>query len=229
MPTTALGVWTPNDSDAVDFTTDLATMAGTIDTAIANSVNGVAGGANAFKGTAAQRAAYLTAAPAGTMWRDTDGIRMIWAKDGAAWVPAVWRWGGTSAQRTGFTQAPVGFTWFDTTEGNEYVMLGGGWLKSGVAGAAVPFGASPGAAVSLRSMEFRSGRVSGTTSASGVLTVTFSPAFPTACVALIPMPTQNTSHAVQLVEGSQSASQGQLFFPGAASVARAMNWIAIGY
>ena len=104
-------------------------MAGTIDTAITNGLNTVGAGANAYKGTAAQRTAFLSTAVNGMLWQDTDGIKMIWRKDGAVWVPAVWRWSGTTAQMTAFTQAPNGFEWFNTTDNSEYVRLGGVWTQ----------------------------------------------------------------------------------------------------
>lgn len=102
-------------------------MAGTIDTAITNGLNTIGAGANAFKGTAAQRTAFLSTAVNGMLWQDTDSIKMIWRKDGAAWVPAVWRWSGTTAQMNAFTQAPNGFEWFNTTDNGDYVRLGGVW------------------------------------------------------------------------------------------------------
>ena len=96
-------------------------MAGTIDSAL--DLYG-----NALRGTASQRAAFLSTAVDGMLWQDTDGIRMIWRKDGAAWVPAVWRWRGTTAQMNSFgANAPDGFEWFNTTNNSEYVRLSGGW------------------------------------------------------------------------------------------------------
>lgn len=79
------------------------------------------------RGTAAQRTAALAGVPVGTHWQDTDGIRMLWRKDGAAWVPAVWDWGGTTAQMNGFTQAPDGFRWFNTTDRGSYARVSGTW------------------------------------------------------------------------------------------------------
>ena len=126
MPTTARGIWTPSDTDAVDFTTDLATMAGTIDNAL--DLYG-----NALRGTASQRAAFLSAAVDGMLWQDTDGIRMIWRKDGALWVPAVWRWRGTTAQMNSFgANAPDGFEWYSSTNSTTYVRQGGAWNRSGL-------------------------------------------------------------------------------------------------
>lgn len=99
-------------------------MAGTIDNAL--DLYG-----NALRGTASQRAAFLSTAIDGMLWQDTDGIRMIWRKDGALWVPAVWRWRGTTAQMNSFgANAPDGFEWFSTTDNSDYVRLGGVWRGS---------------------------------------------------------------------------------------------------
>lgn len=96
-------------------------MAGTIDNAL--DLYG-----NALRGTASQRAAFLSTAVDGMLWQDTDGIRMIWRKDGALWVPAVWRWRGTTAQMNSFgANAPDGFEWFSTTDNSEYVRSSGVW------------------------------------------------------------------------------------------------------
>lgn len=99
-------------------------MAGTIDNAL--NLYG-----NALRGTASQRAAFLSTAADGMLWQDTDGVRMIWRKDGAAWVPAVLRWRGTAAQMNSFgANAPDGFEWFNTTDSNEYVRLSSAWVKA---------------------------------------------------------------------------------------------------
>lgn len=98
-------------------------MAGTIDSAL--NLYG-----NALRGTASQRAAFLSTAADGMLWQDTDGIRMIWRKDGALWVPAVMRWRGTTAQMNSFgANAPDGFEWFSTTDNSDHVRLGGAWVK----------------------------------------------------------------------------------------------------
>ena len=159
MPTTARGIWTPSDTDAVDFTTHLATMAGTIDTAITNGLNTIGAGSNAFKGTAAQRAAFLSTAVNGMLWQDTDSIKMIWRKDGAVWVPAVWRWSGTTAQMNAFTQAPNGFEWFNTTDNSDYVRFGGSW-RGGVATITAASGSALAAATGVM-LDQESGTVSG--------------------------------------------------------------------
>lgn len=126
MPTTARGIWTPSDTDAVDFTTDLATMAGTIDNAL--SLYG-----NALRGTASQRAAFLSAAAPGMLWQDTDSIGMLWKRGPSTWVPAVWRWVGTTTQMASFA-APDGFKWFSTTNSSEYVRFGGAWVFAAPSG-----------------------------------------------------------------------------------------------
>lgn len=123
MAVTPRGIVAPDAPTNYDLIVDLNAMAVSIDTAIGNGLTG----ANAYKGTAAQRAAFLTTAAVGQIWQDTDGIGMIWKKVGAAWVPAVWRWTGTTAQMNAFTQAPNGFEWFNTTNNTEYVRLSGAW------------------------------------------------------------------------------------------------------
>lgn len=99
-----------------------------------------------LRGTAVQRAVFLATASSGMLWQDTDGIKMIWRKDATAWVPAVWRWSGTSAQMGSFTQAPNGFEWFNTTDNCTYVRFGGAWVNlqthsiSATSGAVRPLG-----------------------------------------------------------------------------------------
>lgn len=110
----------PNPGDAYNLTSDWA-----------NSMNDVQAAltlrANAYKGTASARAAFTATATDGMLWTDTDSINMIWRKAGAAWVPAVWRWSGSTAQMNGFTQAPNGFEWYNTTDNSNHVRLGGAW------------------------------------------------------------------------------------------------------
>lgn len=122
MPVTPRGIVSPNDPDNWDLIVDLAAMGSSIDAAIGNSASG-------RPGTAAQRTAYTASAPNGFLWQDTDGAKLIWRKDGAVWVPAVWRWSGTTAQMTAFTTAPNGFEWFNTTTNSEYVRFSGVWAS----------------------------------------------------------------------------------------------------
>lgn len=119
---------TPNPGDPYNLVPDLATLAQDVQNALNNKQS------NVFKGTAAQRVAFLSTAAVGMLWQDTDGIGMLWKKVGVAWVPAVWRWSGTTAQMNAFTQAPNGFGWFNTTDNLDYVRLAGVWTyvrKSG--------------------------------------------------------------------------------------------------
>ena len=115
---------TPNPGDPYNLVADLATLANDTQVALNKKVS------NLLKGTTAERTAATGIATVGMLWQDTDGIKMIWRKDGAAWVPAVWRWSGTSSQRTGFTQAPDGFEWFDTSDNSEYIRRSGAWYKA---------------------------------------------------------------------------------------------------
>ena len=140
MPTSAGGIITPNDGDGYDLTVDLAAMANSIDSAIAN--NGPL-----RKGTVAQRTS-TTGLADGTLWQDTDGIKMIWRWDSTVagnWAPAVKHWSGTTAQRTSFlASAPAGFTWLDTSTNLEWIKIGTAWRgKSPITGS-VTFGASNG-------------------------------------------------------------------------------------
>lgn len=118
MAVTPKGIVTPDASSPYNLITDLNTLASTTDAAIATQ-----------KGTASQRTAATAGASAGTLWQDTDGIKMIWRKDGAAWVPAVWRWSGTTAQMNAFTQAPQGFVWFNSSDNSDYFRIGGAWRR----------------------------------------------------------------------------------------------------
>jgi len=115
---------TPNPGDPFNLVPDLATLANDVQNALNNKQS------NVFKGTAAQRAAFLSTAIDGMLWQDTDGIKMIWRKDGANWVPAIWRWAGTTAQMNAFTQAPEGFEWFNTSDGLNYIRRSGAWSIS---------------------------------------------------------------------------------------------------
>ena len=85
---------------------------------------------NAFKGTVSERNAFESSAPEGSLWVDTDGIKMIWRKGVSVFEPAVWRWSGTATQMNAFTLAPDGFAWFNTSNSREYVRLGGAWKLS---------------------------------------------------------------------------------------------------
>lgn len=113
---------TPDPGDPYNLVPDLATLAGDVQTALLLRDN------NTGSGTASQRTAFTSSAPDGFLWQDTDGIKMIWRKDGAVWVPAVWHWSGTNTQMTGFAP-PDGFEWFNTTDNIEYVRLGGAWVE----------------------------------------------------------------------------------------------------
>lgn len=87
MATTPRGVWTPDDTKNYDLTTDLATMAVSIDTAIS-----AVDKPQAFRtGTAAQRIAALASSPEGTTWQDTDGHLGRSVKQNGKWVTTILR------------------------------------------------------------------------------------------------------------------------------------------
>lgn len=123
MPLTSnWNIWTPDDADNYDFIVDSAATAQTVDDALTAV-------ASAFRGTVAERTAFTSTAVDGMLWQDTDGIKMIWRKNGVAWVPAVWRWSGTTAQMNAFTQAPIGFEWFNSSDSFSYIRESGSWKK----------------------------------------------------------------------------------------------------
>lgn len=114
---------TPDPGDPYNLVPDLATLAGDVQSALLLRDN-ITG-----SGTASQRTAFTSSAPDGFLWQDTDGIKMIWRKDGAVWVPAVWRWSGTNTQMTGFA-APDGFEWYNTTDNVVYLRFNSAWIKT---------------------------------------------------------------------------------------------------
>lgn len=119
---------TPNPGDPYNLVPDLQTLADDVQAAL------IARG-NAFRGTAAERAAFTSTATPGMLWQDTDGIGMLWKKDGAVWAPAVWQWSGTATQRNSFA-APDGFVWNDTTDGFVYIRASGAWAPTVAEGVA---------------------------------------------------------------------------------------------
>lgn len=118
--TTPDNILTPDAGDQYALVQDLGLMADSVQDALTRR-------GNALKGTAAQRVSALASTTAGVLWQDTDGIGMIWKRGTSAWVPAVWRWAGTTAQMNAFTQAPNGFEWFDTSNNRSYTRESGVW------------------------------------------------------------------------------------------------------
>lgn len=72
----------PDLGDQYALVQDLGVVASTTQTALDRR-------ANAFVGTAAQRAAYVDTATNGQLWQDTNGTKHLWRKDGSAWVRVV--------------------------------------------------------------------------------------------------------------------------------------------
>lgn len=109
---------TPDAGDQYALVQDLGLLADSVQDALNLR-------ANAVIGTVAERGSFANPV-AGMLWQDTDGIKMIWRYDSGSWVPAIWRWGGTTAQMNSFSP-PDGFEWFNTTDNGEYVRLSGVW------------------------------------------------------------------------------------------------------
>lgn len=125
MAVTQLGIKAPDLPDPFNPVGDMNTLASTADAAIRQS---------ASKGTASQRTAFTSTATNGTLWQDTDGIKMLWRKDGASWVPAISSASGTVAQMNSFTQAPTGFIWTLSTGTTQLIRTGGAWRPISLSG-----------------------------------------------------------------------------------------------
>lgn len=115
-------ILTPDAGDQYALVQDLGLLADSVQDALTRR-------ANSFQGTSASRVAFTATATTGMLWQDTDGIGMIWKKVGVSWVPAVWRWAGSTAQMGTFP-APNGFEWRDNVNGVDYSRIGGAWLES---------------------------------------------------------------------------------------------------
>lgn len=202
MAVTPKGIVTPDLNSPFNLVSDLNTLASTTDAAIGDY-------ANVLKGTASARAAATSSTAAGILWQDTDGIKMIWRKDGSVWVPAVSRWVGTESQRNSFNTAPVGFEWFDTTNNRNYLRKGGQWRAEAVI-------------------------ASGTVSMSGGANVTRTAniTFPSGTFSSIPAitttaRTENPQNVVGIGAINATTSGFTLTFRYTTSSAITVNWIAV--
>lgn len=83
MPTTPLGVWTPDDSDDWDLTVDLAAMAVSIDSAIDNGINAIP--KNYMIGTNAERLALSGGALFTGLKFYTTDTKVEWIYSNSAW------------------------------------------------------------------------------------------------------------------------------------------------
>ena len=73
---------TPDSGDSYALVQDMGILADTTQNALIKR-------ANAYVGTTAQRVAFSTDAPMGTIWSDTDGERLVWKKGATGWEPIV--------------------------------------------------------------------------------------------------------------------------------------------
>lgn len=167
--TTPDNLRTPDPGDPYNLVPDLQTLAQDVQDALIQR-------GNFFRGTAADRVAFLPTAIPGMVWQDTDGIGMLWKRGASEWVPAVWRWSGSSSNRTSFTQAPNGFEWFDTTLGVSFLFLGGSWVGSGWTSITptspwVPDGSIPPRYKVSDGVAYFRGRVSGSLAAGTIFTL----------------------------------------------------------
>lgn len=210
MPLTSnWNIWTPDDADNYDFIVDSAATAQTVDDALTD----VASRANAFKGTVAERTAFTSTAVDGMLWQDTDGIKMIWRKESAAWVPAVWRWSGTTPQMNSFA-APDGFEWHNSTDGVTYTRLSSAWSANTPGIGFAPFRMAAG--VHSYTM----------TGVNGTGTIALPPGRFTQAP-IVHLSTRSNSQGVQYAASSTSTNINFLWIDGAASTPTTVQWIAI--
>lgn len=101
MPVTNRGIWTPGEDDDFDYIVNLAAMAQSIED------NSIGKGSNFYKGTAAQRNAFLSQATEGDAWQDTNGEKFTWVKRGSQWQNIIpdtgWFSSGVASPATGWT------------------------------------------------------------------------------------------------------------------------------
>ena len=75
-------IWTPDSSENYDYVIDSGATATSVQNALTKR-------ANSYTGTTTQRTAFTSSAPEGTLWSDTNGDKILWIKQGSAWVQ-VW-------------------------------------------------------------------------------------------------------------------------------------------
>lgn len=134
----------------------------------------------------------------------------------------------TEAERDAISGAALyaGLLVFNSTVGTLEKYSGSGWDVIWIPARLSPWGSN---APADRLPLFKSGRASGTTSGTGVLTYTFPTAFPAGVSAVMLMPTQNGGDTTVLVEASVTATGFQTLWPGMPSTAVAINYYAVGY
>lgn len=71
-------LWSPNLTDPAILITDLGAMQTSVQAALTKR-------ANFYTGTSAQRTAFTNTAPEGVAWKDTNGTKNLYVKEGAAW------------------------------------------------------------------------------------------------------------------------------------------------
>lgn len=78
MPQTSDGIVSPDDTDKYKLVPQLAALAETTQLALNKR-------ANYYTGTTAQRTAFTSAAGEGVAWKDTNGTKSLYVKEGTAW------------------------------------------------------------------------------------------------------------------------------------------------
>lgn len=93
----------PNPTDPYNLVSDWALSMSDVQAALDRR-------ANSYKGTSAQRVAF-TSAPEGTLWKDTDGSKILYVRQDSSWIPVAPSVGVTTV-KTGRISASATTTTF---------------------------------------------------------------------------------------------------------------------
>lgn len=75
-------LWSPDLTTLAQLVPNLGAMQTSVQAALVKR-------ANFFTGTSAQRASFTNSAPEGVAWKDTNGSKILWVKEGSNWTQ-VW-------------------------------------------------------------------------------------------------------------------------------------------
>lgn len=106
MPQTSDGIVSPDDTDKYKLVPQLAALAETTQLALNKR-------ANYYTGTTAQRTAFTSAAGEGVAWKDTNGTKGLYVKEGTAWNLVYPRPSPVSVRMTSTHSSPLGVGTYD--------------------------------------------------------------------------------------------------------------------
>lgn len=71
-------IYSPDSGNQYALVQDLGAMADSVQSALATR-------GNSYRGTSAQRTAFTSQAPQGTLWSDTNGSQLVYVRKGTGW------------------------------------------------------------------------------------------------------------------------------------------------